>query len=166
VLTSLPILAPFDPKKETVLLTDASRLKGLGFTLLQNHGDEVLLWKLVQCGSHFLLDTETRYAVCELELLAVQWAMRQCHIYLAGLEHFRVITNHKPLLGIMNGTNLDAMENPRLQRLLEKTRAYHFTAEWHEGKTHLITDALSRAPVLDPEQVGREESDQVDLPSP
>lgn len=67
-LTSPPVLANFDPAAETVLQTDASRKNGLGYILLQRHGDH---WKLIQCGSRFVSDTESRYAMVELELLAV-----------------------------------------------------------------------------------------------
>jgi len=47
-LTRHPVLAFFDPNRET----DASRLKGLGFALMQNHGcKDNPKWKLIQCGS-------------------------------------------------------------------------------------------------------------------
>ena len=36
---SPPVLAPFNPKLPMMFQTDASRLKGLGFVLLQWHGD-------------------------------------------------------------------------------------------------------------------------------
>lgn len=48
---------------------------------------------LVQCGSRFLIDTETRYATIELELLALVWAMSKCKFYLIGLQHLDVITD-------------------------------------------------------------------------
>ena len=53
-LSSPPVLAHYDPRLPTVLQTDAARLKGLGYALLQQHGDR---WRLVQCGSRFLSDT-------------------------------------------------------------------------------------------------------------
>ena len=81
VLTSPPLLAHFDPKLKTRLETDASRLNGLGFALRQLHGKN---WKLVQCGSRFLSDTESRYAMIELELLGVVWAMKKSKMYLLG----------------------------------------------------------------------------------
>ncbi|XP_064116655.1 uncharacterized protein K02A2.6-like [Macrobrachium nipponense] len=71
-LTSPPVLAPFNPASPVVLQTDASRLYGLGYALLQDNGRGQM--HLVQCGSRFLTDTETRYATIELELLAVTWA--------------------------------------------------------------------------------------------
>lgn len=85
-----------------------------------------------------------------MELLAIYWAIHQCRLYLQGHPQFTVITDHKPLLPIVNGTSLDAVENPRLQRILEKLTPYVFIRKWQKGKKHLIADALSRAPVMDP----------------
>ena len=146
-LTSPPVLAHYDPRLATVLQTDAARLKGLGYALLQQHGDR---WRLVQCGSRFISDTESRYAMVELELLAIVWALRKCRIFLQGLPHFQVITDHRPLVPILNNYTLDVVENPRLQRLKEKTSMFNFTATWTKGKDHMIPDALSRAPVGQP----------------
>jgi hypothetical protein len=144
-----PILAHFDPQLPTTLLTDASRLKGIGFALIQT--SEQGHTKLIQCGSRFLSDTETRYAVCELESLAIQWAIQKCRLYLQGIS-FHIITDHRPLISIFRGTNLDAIENTRIQRILQKIAGYTFTIEWVPGKTHYIADAFSRSPVFDPEE--------------
>ena len=143
-LTSPPVLAFFDPSLPTALQTDASRLNGLGYALLQRHQEQ---WRLVQCGSRFLSDTESRYAAIELELLAVTWAVRKCHLFLAGLPSFDILTDHRPLIPILNQKSLPEIDNPRLQRLRMKLLAYSFNATWQSGKTHCIPDALSRAPV-------------------
>ena len=50
----------------------------------------------------------------------------------------------------MNNYTLDAIENPRLQRLKEKIAGFIFDAKWIKGKTHCIPDALSRNPVKNP----------------
>ena len=147
-LSSPPVLATFDPALPTVLQTDASRLFGVGYALLQDHGGGK--FRLVQCGSRFLADAETRYATIELELVAVVWAMIKCKFYLAGLQHFDLITDHRPLVPILNHYSLDAIDNPRLQRLKEKISAFVFTAVWRAGKELRIPDALSRAPVSRP----------------
>lgn len=84
-LVSPPVLGMFNPSFETVLQTDASRLHGLGFALLQKQSDQ---WRLIQCSSRFLKDAETRYAVLELEPLAIFWAIRKCQMYLRGLPFF------------------------------------------------------------------------------
>jgi hypothetical protein len=151
-----PVLAHFDSSLPTTLLTDTSRLKSLGFALLQTKPDGSTI--LVQCGSRFLSDAETRYAVCELEALAIQWAIHRCRLYLLGIM-FKVITDHKPLTGIFKGSNLDAVDNPRLQRILQKVAGYTFYVEWVPGKTHQIADALSRAPVFDPEEADKSNQD-------
>ncbi|XP_066961762.1 uncharacterized protein [Macrobrachium rosenbergii] len=130
------------------LQTDASRLNGIGYALLKDHGSGHL--RLVQCGSQFLTDAETRYATIELEMLAVVWSMSKCRLYLAGLQNFTLMTDHRPLIPILNHYSLDAIENPRLQRLKEKISPYLFTAVWRAGKSLNIPDALSRAPVSHP----------------
>ena len=79
-LTSAPTLQFFDPQKPTRLCTDASR-QGLGFVLQQKNDDNCVL---VQAGSRFLSDAESRYAIIELELLGVTWAIAKCKIFLAG----------------------------------------------------------------------------------
>lgn len=146
-LTATPLLSFFNITKITRLSTDASR-QGLGFILQQKTGDE---WTLIQAGSRFLSDAETRYAVIELEMLAVCWAIMKCRVFLAGLQHFEVATDHNPLIPILNTRRLDEVENPRLQRLKSRLMAYHFTAHWTKGSTHNAPDALSRNPVSDPQ---------------
>ena len=99
-LSSPPVLANFDPALPTILLMDASRLHGIGYALLQEHGGGQL--QLVQCGSRFLTDTEACYATIELELLAVTWAASKCKFYLTGLQNFELVTDHRPLIPIIN----------------------------------------------------------------
>ncbi len=117
-------------------------------TALHEHGDN---WVLVQAGSQFLSDTESRYAIIELELLGVTWAITKCKIFLAGLPHFTVVTDHHLLVPIVNNHRLDEIENPRLQRFKTKTMAYNFTTKWIKGTLNHAPDALSRNPVSDPQ---------------
>ena len=147
-LTTAPTLSFFDCSRPTRLCTDASR-KGLGFILQQQKVDST--WTLTQAGSRFLTDAESRYAVIELELLAVSWAIIKCNVFLAGLAHFTVVTDHHPLVPILNNHRLDKIENPRLQCLKAWIMAYNFTAEWQKGKKNGAPDALSRNPVCDPQ---------------
>ena len=62
-----------------------------------------------------------------------------------------MITDHCPLEGVFKKTIFD-LPNPRLQRMREKLAAFNFTVTWVPGKTHLIADALSRAPLFQPEE--------------
>ena len=147
ILTSTPVLNLFDVKKETILLTDASNLYGLGYALVQiDPKDPKKKFNLIRCGSRSVSDTESRYAPIELEALAIEWAIRRSKIYLLG-SNFKVQTDHKPLVGIFNRRDT---ENLRLQRIMEKVDNYTFTVEYVKGKTHYIADALSRAPIDKP----------------
>jgi hypothetical protein len=152
VWASPPILAHFDISLPTRLLTDASKLNGLGYALMQNHAlsGKAEIWKLIQCGSRFLSDTETRYSSGELEALAIYYAVHSCHTYLMGLPHFEIITDHKPLKAIGNADNLAMIDNPRMRNIMEKLFGYNFTVDWIAGKSHCIANALSRSPVSDP----------------
>ena len=81
-----------------------------------------------------------------------KWAITKCKIFLAGLPHFTVLTDHHPLVPILNNYyRLDEIENPRLQRLKSKIMAYNFSTTWVKGALDHAPDALSRNPVSDPQ---------------
>ena len=107
--TAKTIIHPFDPKKPTTLLTDASRLHGLGFALMQDY--ENASPKLIQCRSCCHTPIQQRYATIELECLAIQWAVRKCDYYLRGLPDFKILTDHRPLVGIF-AKQLHMVETP------------------------------------------------------
>ena len=136
---------------KSTLLTDASQI-GLGYILIQTEdtNSSKPVHKLITCGSRFLSEAESNYAVVELELLAIQWAVQNCQLYLAGAD-FEIITDHQPLIGIMNGSNLDAIQNAWIHRLMSKLVEYRFKVSWTPGKTQCIADALSRSPVFEVE---------------
>ena len=105
-LVNVPTLAYFSLAKETRLCTDASR-QGLGFVLQQL--SEAGPWNLIQAGSWFLTPAESQYAVIELELLAVTWVIVKCHVFLDGLQHFTVVTDHNPLIPIHNSHHRETL---------------------------------------------------------
>ena len=151
-LTSPGLVQFFDPTLPTTVLTDASRLYGIGFAMLQTRQDGQKA--LVQCGSRSLTPAETRYATIELEMLAIEYAVKKCSFYLRGMPSpFTIVTDHRPLLGVLQKP-LHLVENPRLQRLRSRLdgAGFVFSTEWCAGKSHLIADALSRAPVFHPDE--------------
>jgi hypothetical protein len=78
ILTCGLVLINIDPSKPTILLTDASRLKGLGFALVHTdvvNGKERI--RIVTCGSRSLNPAEKSYAVVEMEALAVKYAVKK-----------------------------------------------------------------------------------------
>ena len=140
------MLQPFDPNIKTVVLTDASRLYGIGFALVQVYKDRLAL---IQCGSASLSPTQMRYSTVELECLAIVHAIQKCHYYLAGIARFDVWTDHRPLVGAFE-KHLHLLQNQHLMRMREKLNSYNFSVIWTPGKSHHIADALSRAPVFGP----------------
>ncbi|CAB4069738.1 unnamed protein product [Lepeophtheirus salmonis] len=94
--------------------------------------DEQDVWKLIECGSRFVTETEAHIAMVELELLAAVWALRKCHSYLFGLPEFTLIPDHQPL------------------RLKSYLTPYDFKTVWKRGKDNRRDDALSRLPVDKP----------------
>ena len=85
-LCQVPYLAYYAPSRKTALYTDASRINGLGFVMTQQQDDGS--WRVVRAGSRFLTDAESRYAMIELELLGIVWAVAKCRLMLEGMPHF------------------------------------------------------------------------------
>ena len=153
IMCSDMIVHPFDPNLPTFLLTDASRLKGVGFALIQKDSEGRV--RLIEANSISLNPAQKNYATIEIEGWAIRWAVEKCKFYLKGIEEATVITDHRPLLGVFN-RQLQDVENARLARYREQLIDYNLKLEWAEGKSHMIADALSRAPVQEPEASGVE----------
>ena len=60
LLCSTQVVKPFDTAIPTKVLTDASRLYGLGYALIQQKAEDSLI-RLIRCGSCSLSDTQSRY---------------------------------------------------------------------------------------------------------
>ena len=107
---------------------------------------------LIQAGSRFLLDIESKYAIINLELLhvAVTWAVTKCNIFLAGLLHFILLTDHHSLVPILNIYRLNEVQNPRLQWLRLKIVGYNFTAQLTNCMLNNVPDALSHNAASNP----------------
>ena len=86
-----PLLAYYDPEKESVIQSDAS-MHGLGCVLLQD-GHPICY------ASRSLADAESRYSNIERELLAACWSLEKFHHYVYG-KKVVVETDHKPLESI------------------------------------------------------------------
>ena len=72
-------------------------------------------------------------ATIELEMVAICWATFKCKIFLSGLQHFVVITDHNPcyrsstLIAWMRSRIPDYSD---LEPTIYKLMAYNFTVEW------------------------------------
>ena len=146
LLTTAPTLAYYDPVKPVTVSADASGY-GIGAVLLQGTKTDV---HPVAYASRTMTQSEQRYAQIEKECLAATWACEKFHRYLFGLEKFRLVTDHKPLVPIINSEDLNKVPL-RCQRLLMRLMKYNAQAEFAPGKTLQVADTLSRQPLEETE---------------
>ena len=111
MLSSTPVLTPYDHKRPTKVSADSSSY-GLGAVLLQKCND---VWKPVAYASHSLTEMEKRYAQVEKEALAAVWACTKFQDYLYGII-FILKTDHKPLIALLGHKTVDEIP-PRIQRM-------------------------------------------------
>lgn len=145
ILTGPLLVRHYDPDMVTELITDASRLHGLGFVLLQHDGKDPKRY-LIMAGSRPLTSAERNYATCEIECMGIVFGCEKASHYLLGCELFHVLTDHNPLLGVFRKP-LSEVGNARLLRLRERLAKYNFELSYIEGKKNLIADSLSRYPI-------------------
>lgn len=138
LLSNDPILQYPDLTKKFILTTDASNF-ALGAVLsqgtLQND-------KPVCFASRTLNDTEINYSTIEKEMLAIIWAVQYFRPYLFGRK-FTIVTDHKPLIWLMNFKE----PNSKIIRWRLQLLEYDFEIIHKKGCQNVIADALSRADV-------------------
>ena len=138
MLSTPPTLAFFDLTKPTTVSTDPSNY-GLGGVLLQEHGG---VQRSVAYCSRTLTQTQRVYAQIE-ECLGAVWTCGKFERYLVELDGFRLETEHKPLIPLIN-TN-DLHDTPlRCQRLLIRLMRLNPKCVFPPGKHLVVADALSR----------------------
>ena len=104
-MTSVPTLAYFDPSKPTTVSADASSY-GIGGVLTQiTDGKQYP----VAFSSRTRTVTEQQYAQIERECLACVWTCEKVTQYLLGLESYRLITDHKPLVPLIGEKDLNTV---------------------------------------------------------
>lgn len=99
LLVSPMIRTHLDPKLPTILECDAARRKGMGYAQMQKHGEK---YKLVKAESQWLSTLEQNYGMTSLESARVYWATQKCKLYLLELPLFQIVTDHQPLVSILN----------------------------------------------------------------
>ena len=96
-------LAYYYPALPTVVSPDALSL-GLGAMILQQSD---LGHRPVAFASRTLTSAEHRHAQIGKECLASVWACEKFSRYIVGLDSFKLLTDHKPLVLLMTTKDLD-----------------------------------------------------------
>jgi hypothetical protein len=136
--TTTQVLAHFDPKKKTVVETDASNWAS-GGVLSQYDEDGILRPVAYFSAKHS--PQECNYEIYDKELLAIIKAFEEWRPELEGSEdEFEVITDHKNLQHFMSTKLL----NQRQARWSEFLSRFNFRIVYRPGKQGTKPDALSR----------------------
>ena len=137
VLTEAPVLALPDFSRPFILMTDGSST-GLGAVLGQATDGEKKE-RVIGYASRRTTSNEEKFSACELECLALVWAVKHFRTYILG-RTVKVVTDHwalKWLLDLKSG-------NPRLQRWRMALQEYDLTITHKPGRLHRNADFLSR----------------------
>ncbi len=134
-IANITVLKHSDPTAETVLTTNACK-KGLGATLWQidEHGR-----RAVAFASRYLFRAEKNYAINELELLAVKWAIEYFKFYLRG-RLFQVETDHTALVAVLGRNRSNREYSSRLIRWRMRLIPFEFDIVYKPGSSMGITE--------------------------
>ena len=135
-LMETPILAPYDPKQDITLITDASPT-GLGAVLVTGKDEKPIMYV-----SRSLTDCEKKYSQIEREGLCIMFAIERLRNFLLGRK-FKLITDNKPLSAIITKT-LPATASSRLQRWAVKLAEFNFEVVVRRSEQIPVADWLSR----------------------
>ena len=132
------LLQYFDLSKQIYVFTDA-HVTGLGAMIAQ--GNNLANAKPIAVASRTTTDAESRYPQIDLEAMGIDFALRRFRNYLVGAPmKVKVITDHKPLCPIFNGSRTGTI---RTERVKLRHQDIRFEVEYQRGKINQA-DYLSR----------------------
>jgi hypothetical protein len=150
MIVSADCLSHYSLTLPLVLVVDASPV-GVGAVLnhVMSDGREAP----VLYASKSLSPTQRRYSQTDREALAIVYAVQKFHQFLSG-RHFKIITDHKPLLGIFGSDRpTPNIISPKLLRWSLILAGYDYVLEHRAGLDIPTADALSRLPLPTDRQI-------------
>ena len=90
-----------------------------------------------------LLDTERKYAISELELLAVVWGLELFRLYVYG-KLIKLLTDHQALEPLIKRNWSNKTYSARLTRWLDLLAHFTINVSYKAGKHLALTDYLNR----------------------
>jgi hypothetical protein len=144
------VTATYDMGKPTVIITDASKLHGLAYCLMQENPDGSM--SQISCGSASLKAEWRGYSPLELELWALVWACQRESFYLRGCQLIKAFSDHMPLKRILTKDLRDC--SVRVQDLRRQLSDVNVDMTYLPAVRNLFCDALSRYPVSPAEAIG------------
>lgn len=135
LLSSSPILAPYDPSKPIELLTDASDF-GLGVIMGQRNDENVP--QVLAYASQLMSSAQRNYSTTDKELLGIIFGLEHFRPYCFGTK-VKVITDHHSLCHLRKFKKVTG----RLARWLLLLSEYDFEVVYRKGEGH-PPDCLSR----------------------
>ena len=130
----------------------------MGATLWQKQKDGKL--KPIGFASRFLSDTEKKYAINELELLALVWGLEHFRLYIYG-KPIELLTDHQALEPLIKRNRSNKTYSARLTRWLDRLAHFDIQIKHVAGKHLKLTDYLSRNPISKPEPIENYEEEYV-----
>lgn len=136
-LITAPVLAQWDPDRETVVETDSSGYVTGG--ALSQRGDDGIM-RPVAFFSKKNAPAECNYPIHDKELLAIIRCLEHWDAELRSVASFTVLTDH---LNLQYFTKKQPLSE-RQARWAETLSRYNFTIKHRPGKEAVVPDALSR----------------------
>lgn len=137
-LVSSPVLAIYNPARETELHCDASKI-GFGASLLQRQDDGK--FHPIAYFSKTTSPSEMNYHSFELETLAIVYALKRFRVYLEGIP-FTIVTDCNSLTMTLGKKDI----NPKIWSL--EFENFDYKISHRNGLKMCHVDALSRCPIV------------------
>ena len=136
-LTADTVMAYFDIDRETRVIVDGSKKDGVS-SILTQRDPPTGHFRVIRYDSRATTKPEKNYAPIEVESLAILFGLEKNHLYLHGLKHFTVCTDHKPLVTLYSQYRKEISARVQKHKLALQGK-YNFTVVWEAGKDNQQT---------------------------